>query len=307
MRKPTAGRGSALRFAAVMGACAAVLLLACTSAATDRGTQKITAVLSSELGPYREALEGFQETVGQRVVVILAGSSAPNVREARIVVAFGGKAAMLGYPEDAALVYCMAPGMDLRRSQRNAPTLKIELLPHPDVVLAGLRIMQPSMKRLAVIWSSDGSGPYVREIQRAARRLGIELLSERLKSGDELPDVLRSFAARKAEALWLAPDPVLINPENFVMIRSFATTNRIPFYAPTQGLVELGAVAAISASFRSIGRSAGRIALLAQEGRIPDGNFYPDSSDLSINVSAATACGLRLSPEVLRFASKTFR
>jgi hypothetical protein len=298
----------ASRFTAAVGACAVALLVACPSLASDRGTQKITAVLSSELGPYREALEGFQETVGQPIAVIFAGSNTSHVvRDARIVVAFGGKAAMLGYPDDAALVYCMAPGMALRPSQRNAPTLKIELLPHPDVVMAGLRIVQPSLKRLAVIWSSDGSGPYVREMQRTARRLGIELLSERLKSADDLPDVLRSLSASKAEALWLPPDPVLINPENFAMIRSFATTNRIPFYAPTQGLVELGAVGSISSSFRSIGRSAGRIARLAQEGRIPDGNFYPDSSDLSINVSAATACGLRLSPEVLRIARKTFR
>ena len=296
-----------MRFTAVMGACAAALLAACTGTASDRGSQRITAVLSSELGPYREALEGFRETVGQRVVVILAGSGNPPVQESRVVVAFGGKAAMLGYPDDLALVYCMAPGMDLHRPQGNAATLKIELLPHPDVVVGGLRIMQPSLKRLAVIWSSDGSAPYVREMQRTARRLGIELMSERLKSGDDLPNVLRSLAARKAEALWLSPDPVLINPENFVMVRSFATTNRIPFYAPTQGLVELGAVGAISSSFRSIGRSAGRIARLAQDGRIPDGNFYPDSSDLSINVSAAAACGLRLSPEVLRFARKTFR
>ena len=291
-----------------MGACAAALLAACPSEASDQGAQKITAVLSSELGPYREALEGFQETVGQPIVVIFAGSNTSHVvRDARIVVAFGGKAAMLGYPDDAALVYCMAPGMALRPSQRNAPTLKIELLPHPGTVLLGLRIIQPFMKRLAVVWSSDGSGPYVREMQGMARRFGVELLSERLKDGDDLPNVLRSFAARKVDALWLPPDPVLITPENFAMIRTFATTNRIPFYVPTQGLVELGAVAAISASFRSIGRSAGRIARLAQEGRIPDGNFYPDSSDLSINVSAAAACGLHLSPEALRAARKTFQ
>jgi ABC-type uncharacterized transport system substrate-binding protein len=81
----------------------------------------------------------------------------------------------------------------------------------------------------------------------------------------------------------------------------------MPFYAPTQGLVELGAVAAVSASFKSIGHAAGKIARLAQEGRIPDGYFYPDSSDLSINLNAAAACGLRLSPEALRAAQKTFR
>ena len=303
MREPAASR---LR--AAMGACAAALLAVSPCAASDHGTQRIAAVLSSDLGPYREALEGFQETVGQPIVVILAGSNTPHVvRDARIVVAFGGKAAMLGYPDDAALVYCMAPGMDLRPSQRNAPTLKIELLPHPGTVLLGLRIVQPSLKRLAVVWSSDGSGPYVREMQVMARQFGIEFMNERLKDGDDLPNVLRSFASRKVDALWLPPDPVLITPENFAMIRSFATANRIPFYAPTQGLVELGAVAAISASFRSIGRSAGRITRLAQGGRIPDGHFYPDSSDLSINVNAAAACGLRLSPEALRAARKTFQ
>jgi len=68
---------------------------------------QVTAVLSSDLGPYGEAYAGFVEAFGQPVTQInLKNDRLQLSADTRVVVAFGGKAALLDYPEDVTLIYC---------------------------------------------------------------------------------------------------------------------------------------------------------------------------------------------------------
>lgn len=269
--------------------------------------QKIAAIVSSDLGPYREALAGFEEAVGVPVAVTMLGSGTPDLRdETRVVVAFGGRASLVRYPDPVTLIYCLAPGAVLSEAHRSRPIIKIELLPRPGAVLSGIRTLQPSLRHLAILWSSEGSLPCVRDMEQAAHELGIEIDTERLHQPKDLPDILRSLLARKPDALWLPPDPLLISPENFAIVKAFASSNRVAFYAPTRGLVELGAVAAVSVTFREIGRSAGQIARLALDDKVTGGRIYPERSDMSINESAAAACGLRIPAEARQKARKIF-
>jgi hypothetical protein len=267
----------------------------------------VVAVLSSHLGPYSEALEGFRETIGTPFTLSdLSDGGAGVGARTKVVVAFGGKAALTSFPRATALIYCMAPGTSVAESGKESPRVKVHMLPNPAALLARLKTIQPGVKRLAVIWSSDAMSAYIETMRADAARSGIELLVERVEGGRDLPSSLRDVIKKKPDALWLPADPLLVNPESFAILKSFTWSNGIPFYAPTDGLVERGAAAAISCDFREIGRTAGRAARLVLTGKQIPADLFPERILMSFNLSAAASCGLRIPAEVLKSADRVY-
>ena len=262
------------------------------------GAQEVVGVLSSDLGPYQEAYEGFREAFGQEVPRISLASGSPEIgRDTRVVVAFGGKAALYGYPEGVSVIYCLAPAARLEASGSEV-MVKVHMLPYAGYVVSKVKEIQPGLRRLGVFWASDAMSEYVGEISRASVAFGLEVAAERVGDPDELPDRLRGLLRRGVDGLWLPPDPLLINSRSFALLREFCRSNDIPFYVPTAGLVEKGAVASISASFREIGRTAGRVARRVLSGEHVPRAVYPEVVEVTLNLSAASEVGLEIPPAV---------
>lgn len=266
--------------------------------------QEVVAVLSSELGPYREAFEGLQEALGHSVPSIPLTEGPPRISlETRVVVAFGGKAAQWSYPDRIVLIYGMAPGTTLGLRDRKGFSIGVNILPRAATILTRLKEMQPNLKRLAVLWSSKSIEEYLREIQKASESIGVEILSERLNSPGELPDRLRGLFG-KINAFWLLPDPPLVNSQTLSILKEYSWSNDIPFYAPTAGFVQQGATASISSSFREIGRAAGMAARKALEGDLTQGTVYPEREEVTVSRKAAEAAGFQIPREALEKADK---
>ncbi len=266
--------------------------------------QQAVAVLSSDLGPYREALEGFREAFGQTIPSYnLSEDKLKLSPETRIVVAFGGKAALFPYPEPVTLVYCMAPGTELNPGNRRGSSVGIGMLPRASIIFPKLKEIQTNLKRLAVFWSSEFMGHYVESMRQAAVPMEIEIVSQRLKGPDELPERLRSLF-QSIDAVWLMPDPLLINSQSFNVFKEFSWSNKVPFYAPTAGLVEQGATASISASFREIGRAAASAARQVLSGKPLEDAIYPEKMEIILNLKAANNAGMLIGPEALKGLDK---
>jgi putative tryptophan/tyrosine transport system substrate-binding protein len=284
-----------------------VALLGLLSPSAAAAQPNVVALLSSRLGPYSEALEGFRETIGVPFTVSDLSEGAARVgARTRVVVAFGGKAALSTFPRGAALVYCMAPGTQVPENSNEGPRIRIHMVPPPAALLDRLKTIQPGVKRIAVIWSSDAMDSYIKTMRDDAERIGIELLVERVEGGRDLPSSLRDLIKKRPDALWLPADPLLVNPESFSILKGFTWSNEIPFYAPTDGLVERGAAAAVSSDFREIGRTAGRAARLVLTGKEIPPDFFPERILMSFNLSAAASCGLRIPADVLKRADRVY-
>ncbi|TAK08679.1 MAG: hypothetical protein EPO39_04075 [Candidatus Manganitrophaceae bacterium] len=276
--------------------CLAVSGIACA--------QEVVAVLSAELGPYREALEGLQEALGHSVTPIPITEGTPRISlETRVVVAFGGKAAQWSYPDRIVLIYGMAPGTTLGLRDRKGFSIEVNILPRAETLLEKLKELQPNLKRLAVLWSSKSVEDYLSEIRKASESIGLEILSERLNSPGDLPDRLRALFG-KVDALWLLPDPPLVNSQTVSTLKEYSWSNDIPFYAPTAGFVQQGATASISSSFREIGRAAGMAARKVLEGELAQGTVYPEKTEVTVSIPSAESAGLHIPPEALRKADK---
>jgi len=270
--------------------------LSCVAYAED-----VVAVLSSHLEPYQEALSGFEEAFGGPVSSFdLSNSHTGITKTTKVIVAFGSRASAQSYPNDVKLVYCMAPGARFSPKERPGRTVRISMTPPASVILKKMKILQPHLKRLGFLWVSDNQTEFDQEMQLAAQSAGITLISRRMSNTDELPDQLRALQAAEAQALWVPPDPQLLTPQNFNVIRDFSRSSRIPFYVANEGFVEKGATAAVAATFEEIGRSAAKIARGIVDGSFQNNQAYPDKVILVVSNQAASETGLTLTPTIRR-------
>lgn len=243
-------------------------------------------MLSSDSEHYRQAFEGFQAEWGASVPASVLGRDA--VPDASSIVVFGSRAALRPWPEAKAFVACLAPGAAPR-----ADMVTVELLPDPEVLLARMRKLFPGMKTLRVLWSSDLQDSEVGELASVGAAQGIKVLSERVVNPSRLPESLRAVAGR-ADALWLMPDPLLVNARNFAVLREYSAAAHVPFFAPTEGLAEKGATATLAAPFVDVGRAAAKALKELESGGKPHNPYHPTRVVVTVSLSAAKAAGLDL-------------
>lgn len=258
----------------------------------------VVVLMASDRAPYQQALDAFTKEFGKGASVVrLKGGPETLPSDTRLVVALGGKAALQPVPADAMLLYGMAPGV-VPPDHSGGATV-VPMLPQPDRVLARLLELQPGLKRLAVLWQSQSAGAYVRDLRAAAAQRQVALIERTVPSTQALPDALRALVD-KADALWVPPDPGLINAQTLETLKEFSSSNDIPFYAPSSAMLQYGAAASVDSSFAEIGRTLGRAARQALSGRAMPGVYYPEEASLSVNAKVAGRLGLKIPADAKR-------
>lgn len=283
------------------------LLLALLSAtlAGAASAQEIVAVLGSDMRPYRETFASCQAAFGRAVPVLPLGAEIPD--SAKVVLAFGAKAAIEPYPGRVTLIYAIAPGLLVTRKTHPGPSVKIKMEPEAGALLGRLREIQPGLKRLAVLWtrtSAVRAADAERLVRMGAAR-GVAVSSERLDDAGDLPDRLRALEGR-IDAIWLPPDPLLISAGNFDILKHYSYDNDVPLYAPTAGLAEQGATAGVSVTYEEMGRTMAAAAKAALSGAALTADLHSEKVHVSINRVAAAEADLEIPAEALRFADKVF-
>ncbi|MFH1724741.1 MAG: ABC transporter substrate binding protein [Elusimicrobiota bacterium] len=269
--------------------------------------QEVVSILSSESRHYREASDSFQKALGKPVPTFILSGDTPRIStDTKVAVAFGGKAAMAEYPGHVIVISCLAPGVGVDFPRRKMPHIRVSMLPHPRSLLSTLTAIQPALKVLVVYWASESMRRYVKSMEQEAALRGIEIVGGKLDGPGDFPARLRRLPAQ-ADAIWLAPDPLLVNAQSFATLKDFSWANGVPFYAPTAGLVDKGATASVSVGFDEIGRVAAEVARNALAGRLPDGPVHPDKAEVAINLTAARNVHLAIPPGVMKTANRVAR
>lgn len=262
--------------------------------------EPIIAVFTSETGPYQEVLAGLKQELKTGVQPGFLSQGEPKIpRSARVVLAFGSKAALKKYPEQTVIIYAMAPGLVLESPN----AIQICMEPDASTLLANLRKIQPSLKRLGILWKSPRFEVYVERLRELGASSSLTIEGVAVESGKDIPDHLRAMYG-KVDAVWLPPDPLLLNGESLPVFIEFSKANHIPLFVPTGGLVAQGATASVGPSFREIGRVTAIAAQKALESRAQDNTLYPINIEIVINKTVAAQVGLQISEEVFRKADK---
>ena len=277
------------------------LLLAAPAAAGEP-----LAVLSAGTGAYMESFSAFQASYGREVPYFdMAGGKPAIPAGTSLIVAFGGKAANYAYPAGIPVIYCMAPGFFSKHGAPEGRSVKITLIPEFGKILGQLKEIQPGLKRLSGLWMSPSFNQFEEPLKAAGQALGIEVSVVKVSDSEDLPALLRQVNGN-ADALWLPPDPLLISPENLMMLRDFSWANGIPFYGSTKGMTREGAAASVGVSFGDMGATAAEAARRLQAGENLPELIFPARMELTLNASAARKCGLKFQPEILKKANYLF-
>ena len=167
----------------------------------------------------------------------------------------------------------------------------------------------PKVRRVAVLWNPVNSSNVLelREIDRAARALGLKIQSLEVRGPNDLQRALARAAKERMNALIVVRDP-LIDSEHF-RILDFAIENRLPSIHGEMQFVEAGALMSYGPSrvelFRRAATYVDKILKGAKPADLPV--EQPTKFEFVINLRTAKQIGLTIPPNVLARADRVIR
>jgi ABC-type uncharacterized transport system substrate-binding protein len=168
-----------------------------------------------------------------------------------------------------------------------------------------LREIVPGLRRLAIL--ANVSNPLavldMREVQGAARTLGLEVITSEIRRGEDIVPVFEALNGRK-EALYVVFD-ALVNTHR-IRINTLALAARLPTMHALREGVEAGGLMSYGPNFPDQFRRAAdyvdKILRGAKPADIPV--EQPTKFDLIINLTTAKALGLEMPPTLLARADE---
>jgi ABC-type uncharacterized transport system substrate-binding protein len=174
----------------------------------------------------------------------------------------------------------------------------------PDLAgkrLEVLRDVVPGLGQLGVLSNANNrtAARSVEEVQVAARKLGLEIISVGLKRGEDIAAAIESVKGR-VHALYVVGDPLVA--DNQVQINGLALAAGLPTIHGSRGYVETGGLISYGPDFLALFRHAGdyvdKILKGARPADLPVEE--PTKIELVVNLKAAKALGLKI-PESFLF------
>jgi ABC-type uncharacterized transport system substrate-binding protein len=179
--------------------------------------------------------------------------------------------------------------------QTDVATKRVELL----------REVVPGLGRLAIMANvtNPASVLDMREVQAAARTLGLEVITSEIRQGEDIVPAFEALKGR-AEALYVVIDAIMNTHR--IRINTLALAARLPtMYALREG-VEVGGLISygpdIPHLFRRAGDYVDKILRGAKPGDIPV--EQPTKFDLVVNLTTARALGLEVPSTLLARADE---
>jgi hypothetical protein len=259
--------------------------------AAPAAAQQEAAVLAKGSGPYFESYLAFQRELGRPVTPFDLSKGKPRFSgDLRAVAAFGIVKFRGFGSEGVTVVWALAPGYFPHTAFPRA--VRVSSLPEPGKALAAFRQLQPGLKRLAVLRHLHQPNNYIEQLNAAGRAAGVEIIDAPISLPGEFPKKLRGLLG-KADALWLFPAPDLINKTSLAVLAEFSCANKVPFYAPSAGLVTFGATAAYAPGFSETGAAAAKALQAVLDGKEVPAMVFAEAA-LTVNARTAAGCGLSL-------------
>jgi ABC-type uncharacterized transport system substrate-binding protein len=167
-----------------------------------------------------------------------------------------------------------------------------------------LRELVPGAARMAVLVTAANAETTVRDVEAAARALGLQFQVFNVSTIREIDAAFATFARERPDALFVPGDPFLSGRR--VQLAQLAAFHRLPAtyalrdYAEAGGLMSYGP--SITDAWRQIGVYTGRILKGAKPADLPV--VQPNKFELVINAGTARMLGLDVPPSLLARADE---
>jgi putative tryptophan/tyrosine transport system substrate-binding protein len=182
----------------------------------------------------------------------------------------------------------------------------------PELVTKRLQLLAqvvPQHSRVAVLWDPHAFGDrtmagMVKEAEHAAQTLGMQLQFVPVTGPGEITGAFSTVTRERADALCMFPSPMLFT--EYGSIASMAADKRLPtIYAAREG-VELGGLMSYGVNLPDLSRQTAqyvdKILKGAKPAELPV--QQPTKFELVINLKAAKALGITITPDFLLIADE---
>ncbi|MBT3376923.1 MAG: hypothetical protein HN742_08675 [Lentisphaerae bacterium] len=274
------------------------------------GADKLLIVNSDvSVRKYLVAQTAFKETVGGDVSLVDLGgkntdrnslSETITSQQPDAVYCIGSKAYLTTYSltKDARIVVSSA--INWERFPIGPRTHGVANELPSGMQLTMFRYVFPEIKTIGLIYSKKFQKEWVSQAKADAQDVSIDLKAVTIGPLRPLSRALRKLLPT-VDALWLISDPaVLSGPEAIADIFEQSNALKKPIFACHPAFAERGAVMAISPDVPTIGRQAAALAMELLADEEVDAQFQtPAGSEITINLKAVNAYGMKLNPGAL--------
>jgi putative ABC transport system substrate-binding protein len=282
------------------------------------GQARVSALFSTDIPPYRQAFDGFQEVLQQkkgtvRTVEHVLGNTAEQSlleqieRESPAVVfTIGPEAARFAHDRLKNIpVVC---SMVLRPQSLAGPNFAWVALEIPArVKLERIRKLLPATRRIGVTYTPESALLY-QEIVQECRAVGLEAVGRQIDSGKELPEAFAEIAPQ-IDLFLMVPDTRIFFPRSIEYLLVEGLKARVPVVGLAASYSRAGALLSFEADYREVGRQAGEMAVRIINGEKP-ANLEPAAPrriKTSVNLAVAERLRIALDPAAVKEASDVFR
>jgi putative ABC transport system substrate-binding protein len=297
---------------ALFTAFAAAVLLCSFAGHAEAAACEIVVVQSSEIKPFQQALDAFEETSGciiKEVIFVQSSSSDLSARVRRLnpdgVLALGLDAlSRIQYVKDIPIFYTMAANLPLTM-QAAENVSGVSMIIAPDRQIESIRRLLPQARRVGVLYDPSSTGQFVQDLIKAARAKSIEVVAVKTRSAQEVARLLDQFKDR-IDVLLMPPDLTVVTPQTVEAMMLFSFQNLVPVISFSEKFVSMGALSSIMMVPADIGVQTGELvrAYFTQKGAGLRVREYARKSFLIVNPKIAKKFKILLSSEILKESKK---
>ena len=157
----------------------------------------------------------------------------------------------------------------------------------------------PSLTRVAVLWNPDHRDPEYRDIEAAARRLGVQIQSLEARRPEDFDGAFQSATRARAEALMVVSSRFMNLSRSRIL--EFASKQRIPLVTGWGPWVRAGGLLSYGPNLDALmERAASHVDKILKGAKPADLPIeQPTKFELVINLKTAKALSLTIPPSVL--------
>lgn len=223
--------------------------------------EKIIAVISRSLGPYQEALKGYEQeskltvqevnldgdvSKGSQVTEMLSAEKADGV----LAVGTEALAVLKMIPVSTPAFYTMVlEPLELPGRKTSGVLMQISV----NDQMLNISKLLPAVKKVGVIYNPNSSKKSVNQAREVAGNYGLTLSPIAVENASEVSGALTNLTRDKVDAIWSVVDSTVAQPAVIGQIIQHAGSQKIPFIGLSVFHVKAGALAAFSVDFADIG------------------------------------------------------
>ncbi len=279
---------------------------------------EIAVILSADVQPYHEALEGFKDVVDHSVVAdydmrgdfsrgrMILDEIQSEVKP-DLILAMGIWALQLVIEKESDLpvVFAMVlnPPAVLGGHVKNVTGASMNV--PVDRSISILDELGQRIRRVGVVFNPANTGYLVEMAKTDARQRGLDLMVRAIASPKEAIKAVDSLKEEGIDALWILPDETVLDPKVIEYALLMSYRNNIPLLGLSERQAEMGALFSIAfSSSKDIGRQAGQLANEILGGERADQLPYTTarSVKLIVNLKAAEKLGMQIPDRILAMA-----